>query len=291
MDGSTVDCIFWDNSDSFHSKTGLPFFRKRATIPIEWIVNTVGKHLALGFYTLSQNFCATPSTLTITMTSSGSRFSSQQLYLALNLAVDPASIKEIDRSDLNGLLDAGLVQETPSGIIEAPFKSLHISPQQLEIDGLQTKVSLPAIPPLTSHSSNHINLTSSVEPPTDPESIGLVLINPDSATHPWRGALVGSANSLGRNSTLSYIIAEFARQIGPELGLYSIISAIATKNQVVLVVGHSKSDSKQNASNDNSNERRLDMAFQLLKSGGQPLDEEALRRAVELDLLQEGAVY
>ena len=296
MDGPTVDCIFWDNSDSFHHKTGSPFFRKRAHIPIEWIVNTVGKHLALGLYTLAQSFCATPSTFTITITSAGSWFPSEKLFLALNLAVNPAYIKEIDSTDLSFLLDAGLIQETSSGIVEAPFKVLHIPPEQLEQDEprkvIGKKVSWPPPPHSISPTSTAGAHSSLIEPPTEPESNGLVLMNPESAAHPWRGALVGSANSLGRSSTLRGILIEFARQIRPDLGLYTIISAIATKNQVVLVVGKGNSYQEQASSvspNDNSNEQRLDMAFQLLKSGGQPLDPEALRRAIQLNLLEETA--
>jgi hypothetical protein len=263
MKESHVDCLWWDsNNETFPNFPGSPFFRKSSNSTIEQIVYNVAKHISLGLYTLAQNFCATSDTFTITINSAGSRFPSSKLHIALELTVNPSSVYSFGPNDLSYLQETGLLVKEGERFVEAPLKPLW-------------------------HEHFKQDTNTSPEAANAADHIGLVFLDTDSPNHPWRGAKVGIPNGFGPQSTLSHIVAEFGRQVGPELRLFSIVSAIATKNQTAFVIRKSEDQVTPDCNNHNSNiiDTRLNMAFQLLKSGGLPLDEHSLERAMQLGLL------
>ena len=266
---NTIDTIWWDHSHTLYSEnSGLPVFRKQSHLPIETLIYNVAKHISLGLYTIAQNFCATPSTLTIMITCSVSNEFVSDLHLALELAVDPSFLDKITTVQQSRLIAMGLVLVTTSNeILEAPFRSLH-SPDY-------PSNSISYQPPL--HSSPPSPL------PTDPySSIGLSLLNLSLPPQAWRGARVGTDYGYGTTSTATRIIAEFGRQLGPALHLYRIISVVATGADVALVV-----EATPGALREQGYERKLGTAFQLLKAGGQPIDQAGWKEAVEVGLLEE----
>ena len=268
---NTVDTVWWDHSHTLcDGISGLPVFRKQSQLPIETLVYNVARHISLGLYTIAQNFCATPSTLTIMITCSGSNDSISDLHLALELAVDPSFLHKATPSQQSRLIAMGLVLMTPTHeILEAPFRPLHSTNYPLFYQSDYPSYQLP----LQLSSSPHLSLSDS--------SIGLALLNLSLPLQAWRGARVGTDYGYGDTSTATRIIAEFGRQVGPALHLYRIVSVIASGAEVALVVETTPGNLGE------QRERRLGTAFQLLKAGGQPIDQAGFKEAVEAGLLDE----
>ena len=270
---NTIDTVWWDHSHTLSDQTsGLPVFRKESFLPVEKLVYNVAKHISLGLYTIAQNFCATPSTLTIMITCSGSNDFISDLHLALELAVDPSFLHKTTPSQQSRLIAMGLVVVAPSHeVLETPFRSLHSTdypssfPSDYTLNQSLLQPLRPSNPPLVSY-----------------PSIGLSLLNLSLAPQAWRGARVGTDYGYGTTSTASRIIAEFGRQVGPALRLYRIISVVATGADVALVV-----EAIPGRIAEQGHERKFGIAFQLLKAGGQPIDEAGWKEAVEVGLLDE----
>lgn len=269
-----VNCLWWDHNDLLREdSSGLPVFRYKSPLPIEVLVHNVGKHLSLGLYTLAQNFCATPDTLTIMITTSiaEGRYSASHYQLALELAVDPTFLQRCDSRQRSQLLETGLVLVTPSlELTEAPFPSLH---------------SITRIPDSTPSPSPSPSPPASPSGSSSPRlqkpalSVGLHFLSPDSTNCPWRGCRVGQAFGFGPTSSPHLIVAEFGRQLGPEFRLHRIISITATETDVTIIA--SSIESSNQADHDN----RFSLAFQLLKGGGQPFTAGIWEQAVEVGLL------
>ena len=269
-----VSCLWWDHKSLLlEERSGLPIFRFQSRLPIEALVHNVGKHLSLGLYTLAQNFCATPSTLTITMTTSTAegRYSALYYQLALELAVDPTFLQRCNSVQRSQLLETGLVLTTPSlELTEAPFPSLH------SITSIPDPTSSPSpspSPPAQPFKSSSPDLGKPIL------SVGLSFLNPDSAKHPWRGCRVGQAYGFGPSSTPSLILAELGRQLGSGFQLYRIHSITASETNVTIIT--SSADLSDQVDHDN----KLALAFQLLKGGGQPFTASIWEEAVEVGLL------
>ena len=266
-----VRCVWWDHAcATSHGPATPPLFQAESTVPIESLVSSVGKHIALGHYVLAPTFCATPSTLSIVMTTAASPLTHKHHWLAFQLAVDPSFLHSCSALERSLLLETGLVKhafDSPDHLVEISFPAL---------DSLSP-------PPPTSPTL----LVPPIRPADSPklpkyESIGIMLLtvpSKDSGAPPsWSGASVGDLLGFSSQSTPSFIIAEFGRQIGPPLGLFKIISAVATGDEVTLVVEMAR-DGDQRAA------KRREVAFQLLKGGGIPWTEGLRAQALEVGLL------
>ena len=268
---STVHCVWWDHAcvapDSPHS----PLFQAWSHLPIETILFNVGKHLALGLYTLSPTFNAAPSTLTVIMTTAASQFSTLHIHLAFRHAVDPDFVSACTPSQLDQLLETGLIVRDPSDssrFLDAPFPSLH-GVSQSPVSGFNTPSPVAPSPPEVDSIGLHLlSVPTASSAPSSP-----------AAAPYWSGARVGETLGFGPTSTPSYIVAALGRLIGQGSLPGKLVSIIATNGEVTIILEHGGSGGRE------EHEARLTVAFQLLQGGGVPWSEALRARAVALGLL------
>lgn len=251
-----VDCLIWDHTAPSSSS---PCIRKISSLPIESLVYAIGKHIALGIYTLAQHFSATPSSLSIFIVRSENH-SFDDLTLAIDFAFTPGLLHSLKSEQTSTLKTMGLLSahNTPT-----PFPSLSTTtyPEYS-----------PSLPPLISDPEARYNaLAAEID---NPGKFGISWCDPrPNAQHSWMGANGGEFFGFGPQSNHSRVIAECGRQL--EKGWYRVLSLVATPGTVNLVV----------ECDDEKIEGRMDLLFSLLQYGGQAESKEKEEEARSLGVL------
>lgn len=274
-----VDCIWRD----VHNPT--VHYRKQSKVPIETLLHTVGKHIALGIYQLAQGVCATPSTLHILMTTRHTKWKFEDFRPALEIAVSPERFDDLTLDQKTLLFDTGLLIEHPtspsSPLTHAPFPRLWTT--SYPSDNPMPEYNPEPIKDnkdLTDEELSQVYETQMQKELEFPDKISLTWSNYSLAHGPhaigsWMGAYVGTFFGFGSKSTASGIVAEIGRQIGPGMALYRILSLVATPHEVTLMVECDEKD-----------EEKIGAMYNLLQSGGQPMSAFHHERAIKFGLLK-----
>ena len=266
-------CLWWDHACG-KVQGGRPFFWVRAPVPVEHVLHNIGKHLALGLYTLAPTFNATQSTVTVMCDSSTGPVPLEFMPSVFKSAVHPDFASVCSPDERAKFVEYGLLEVDPADpdrLIKAPFPLIHrhLPPP---IDH----------PPTGGDPASPGGETASASSDSPGSSVGLTLLAMPRAGEPgppqWSGARVGAKYDFGPASTPSLIVAEFGRQLGPGLGLYKVLSAVATRDEIQFIVELCEPPGEER-------ESRAEVAFLLLKGGGVPWSQYVKVKAVEAGLL------